>query len=91
MKELFAPLPQGWGKANLGEITVDKVDQGLNIQRAVFTYIDISSIDNDLKEITAEKLLPTTKAPSRARQQVKKNDVLVSMTRPNLNAVAIVP
>lgn len=91
MKKLFAHLPQGWEETNLGEITVDKVDQGLNIQRAVFTYIDISSIDNDLKEITEEKLIPTTKAPSRARQQVKNNDVLVSMTRPNLNAVAVVP
>ena len=30
-------------------------------------------------------------APSRARQVIKLNDVLVSMTRPNLNAVAMVP
>jgi type I restriction enzyme, S subunit len=34
-------------------------------------------------------LTPAT-APTRARQQVKEHDVLVSMTRPNLNAVAIV-
>ena len=30
-------------------------------------------------------------APSRARQRLSTGDVLVSMTRPNLNAVAIVP
>ncbi len=30
-------------------------------------------------------------APSRARQVIRVNDILVSMTRPNLNAVALVP
>lgn len=44
-----------------------------------------------VKEIVEPKTLPTAKAPSRARQQVKTGDGLVSTTRPNLNAVAVVP
>jgi type I restriction enzyme S subunit len=56
-----------------------------------FTYIDISSVDNQEKRITEPKVLPARDAPSRARQQVQSGDVLVSMTRPNLNAVALVP
>ena len=32
-----------------------------------------------------------SEAPSRARQRVRKDDVLVSTVRPNLNAVAKVP
>jgi type I restriction enzyme S subunit len=56
-----------------------------------FSYIDISSVDNRKKEITEVKKVPVDRAPSRARQRVCKGDVLVSLTRPGLNAVALVP
>lgn len=56
-----------------------------------FYYVDISSVHRDSKDITTPKLLPVEKAPSRAKQVLKTGDVLVSMTRPNLNAVALVP
>ena len=55
-----------------------------------FIYIDISSIDRDKKVISEPKALPTSDAPSRAKQVLQSGDVLVSMTRPNLNQVAIV-
>ena len=53
-----------------------------------FTYIDIASINNKSKSITKKKLITGINAPSRARQAVKINDILVSTVRPNLNAVA---
>jgi type I restriction enzyme S subunit len=56
-----------------------------------FTYVDISSIDNHTKRIVEPKVLAVTHAPSRARQNLAPGDVLVSMTRPNQNSVAIVP
>jgi type I restriction enzyme, S subunit len=56
-----------------------------------FDYIDISSVNNLTKQVEAPKRLPCSEAPSRARQRVRAGDVLVSMTRPNLNAVALVP
>ena len=56
-----------------------------------FFYVDIGSIDRASKRIVDATALPVSKAPSRAKQVLKANDVLVSMTRPNLNAVAIVP
>jgi type I restriction enzyme S subunit len=52
-------------------------------------YIDISSVDNINKRITGTQTIPISNAPSRARQLLKYNDVLVSNVRPNLNAVAI--
>ena len=55
-----------------------------------FTYVDISSVDNRLKRITEPKRLLGKDAPSRARQVIRANDVLVATTRPNLNAVALV-
>jgi type I restriction enzyme, S subunit len=81
-------LPKGWIKTTIGEVTIPKVRQGMPDVKESITYIDISSIDNRLKQIVNPKKIEATKAPSRARQKVFQNDVLVSMTRPNLNAVA---
>lgn len=58
---------------------------------ATFPYVDIGSIDRDSKRITDVQVLTGANAPSRARQIIRTDDVLVSMVRPNLNAVAIVP
>jgi type I restriction enzyme S subunit len=54
-------------------------------------YIDIASIDRETKRIVSPQVLDGGAAPSRARKIVRAGDVLVSMTRPNLNAVALVP
>lgn len=56
-----------------------------------FTYIDLSAVDQDAKAITGARQLDCADAPSRARQLVRVDDVLVSTVRPNLNAVARVP
>ena len=56
-----------------------------------FWYIDISAVDNITKQITFHQRINGKSASVRARQVVCQNDVIVSTTRPNLNAVAIVP
>lgn len=77
---------------SLGELVVSDIEQtGPRDAAADFDYIDISSVNNQTKLIEVPKRLPSSEAPSRARQRVRSNDVLVSMTRPNLNAVALVP
>lgn len=58
---------------------------------APFRYVDISSVDNNAKRITEARTLAGSEAPSRARKVIRANDVIVSTTRPNLNAVALVP
>ena len=84
-------LPAGWSKSRIGDVVEDRIEQGLPEDKREFTYIDISAVDNRRKEIVESRTLPTATAPSRARQQVRRDDVLVSTTRPNLNAVALVP
>lgn len=54
-------------------------------------YVDISSIDSLLKNISTPTRTKGKAASVRARQLIRTNDVLVSTTRPNLNAVALVP
>lgn len=59
----------------------------------VFSYIDLSSVDKDKKQIIINDVaeILSSNAPSRARQLVKTNDVIVSTVRPILNGVALVP
>lgn len=52
-------------------------------------YFDIASVDNIEKKITGYTTYTFAEAPSRARKQVKKGNILVSTVRPNLNAVAL--
>lgn len=53
-------------------------------------YVDISSVDNTEKKIISYQTIEASDAPSRAKQLLKKGDVLVSTVRPNLNAVAVI-
>lgn len=91
MNETQENLPQGWAKTSIGHVVVDKVQQIFPPKDLDFVYVDIASIDNETKQIVSPKRIPGEQAPSRARQSIATNDVVVSMTRPNLNAVSIIP
>jgi type I restriction enzyme S subunit len=86
-------LPDGWRMAAIGDVCVDQTENRdpRRDPEAPFRYVDISSVDNQQKLITEARQLPGKEAPSRARQVIRTNDVLVATTRPNLNAVALVP
>jgi type I restriction enzyme S subunit len=89
--ETTPEIPDNWAWSNIGEVVHTRVDQSGPEPIGSFLYVDISSIDTASKKIAEPKTIPASEAPSRARQRIKPQDVLVSMTRPNLNAVAIVP
>lgn len=83
-------IPLSWSEVSLGEVTGDcelvKPDAS-----SEFFYLDIAALDRVTKSINSPQLLRGDRAPSRARKLVRAGDVLVSMVRPNLNAVALVP
>ena len=56
--------------------------------KETFRYIELSAVDQEAKAITKAALVEPWDAPSRARQLVRIDDILVSTVRPNLNAVA---
>ncbi len=86
-----APHPSDWVTSTIGDVTVPTVSQDGPHGVSSFAYVDISSIDNRIKRISEPKWIPVEERPSRARQRLNPGDVVVSMTRPNLNAVAMVP
>ncbi|BAY87952.1 putative type I restriction enzyme specificity protein (plasmid) [Calothrix parasitica NIES-267] len=69
-------------------VSVDKWNPSDNKTNEIFTYIDISSVSRETKQIEEAVQIWTNEAPSRARQLIKSEDVIVSTVRPNLNAVA---
>ena len=83
-------LPVGWTTALIGDVCED-VEQRVPFSEENFVYIDIGSVDREKKVIESPAEISGADAPSRARRCVRSGDVLVSMTRPNLNAVALVP
>jgi type I restriction enzyme S subunit len=55
-----------------------------------FTYFDIGSIDNQTNRIVAPKSLVGREAPSRARLEVRKGDILFSNVRTYLKKIALI-
>ena len=85
-------LPRGWRWVRLREVCESA--NNVNPRReplGEFRYVEISAIDRVTKTITNPKTIIGSAAPSRARRKIRKSDVLVSTTRPHLNAVAMVP
>jgi type I restriction enzyme, S subunit len=81
-----------WSEVEMGQICLT-TEQGNPSDKpdAYFEYIDISSVDKDLKIISRTQSILGSEAPSRARKIIREGDVLVSTVRPNLNTVALVP
>ena len=85
-------LPNGWTMATVGTLTEPVPKRApTGSDGESFTYVDLSSVDQQLKQIVTPTDVPVVEAPSRARQVVATGDVLVSTVRPNLNGVATVP
>lgn len=82
-------LPEGWALSKIADISIRGAQRTPEANEH-FTYVDIGSIDREIKAIFEPQYLLGETAPSRARKVINTGDILVSLTRPNLNAVALV-
>ena len=55
-----------------------------------FPYIEISEIDLSSGRINHVSMVPVGEAPSRAKMVVRKNDIIVSTTRPHRGAISFI-
>ena len=69
---------------------IEKIDPSSNPDQAI-DYLDISSIDNKCNRILKAKRYFGKDAPSRARQLIKRDDILFSTVRTYLKNIAMVP
>jgi type I restriction enzyme S subunit len=82
-------LPRGWVKTTLGEVCIPVATiQPEGSPDAEFTYFDIGGIDNQRNRIAKTKTITGRTAPSRARQEVRKDDILFSTVRTYLRKIA---
>jgi type I restriction enzyme S subunit len=84
--------PKGWPVVRIRDLVTpierrDPAGQPDN----TFVYIDIAGVDGQTGTIVETKELFGAEAPSRARQIVRVNDVIISTVRPYLRATALVP
>lgn len=82
---------QGWEMKKLGEVLVktEMVDPSKNPEKE-FTYLDVSSVNKETKEIEGATILLGKDAPSRARKLVRENDVIFATVRPTHSRVALI-
>ena len=83
--------PGNWVWVKIGNV-IEEVEKKDPKKEGVdkFTYLDISSINNITGKIANPKICQGYKAPSRARQVVKANDILFSTVRHYLKNIAVV-
>lgn len=84
-------IPEEWECVKLKEIAkinpesiTEKTDKDYT-----FYYIDLSAVDEGKIEFSPNKII-FSKAPSRARRIVKRNDSLLATVRPNLKGFAYI-
>lgn len=77
-------------QVKLDEVCVRKIETISSDENGLIDYFDIASVDNTKKKIISHQSLKVKEAPSRAKQIVQLNDILVSTVRPNLNAIAMI-
>lgn len=84
----------GWKTATLpevAEINKSSVEPVKHFGDTSFTYIDVSSVENNATGvIDMNNEINTKDAPSRARRVIGVGDTLISTVRPNLRAFAYV-
>lgn len=87
-----ATNPKGWPVVRIRELVepVDRRDPSLQSETP-FTYIDIAGVNGQMGGIADVKPLMGAEAPSRARQIIRTNDVIISTVRPYLRATALIP
>ncbi|WED65103.1 restriction endonuclease subunit S [Synoicihabitans lomoniglobus] len=69
---------------------IERTDQRVPGAKEEFVYVDIGSVNRETKTVRGASKIAGSNAPSRARKVIRTGDVVVSMTRPNLNAVALI-
>ncbi len=85
-------MNKGWEILSLGEVLqkTKTVDPTKNPHK-VFTYVDVSSVNNQTFRIENTYLLRGSEAPSRARKLIRTNDIIFATVSHTLKRIAIIP
>jgi type I restriction enzyme S subunit len=92
LQGVFEKKGDGWEEKKLGDVLVktETVDPTKNPDTE-FTYLDVSSVNKETKEIETSTVLLGKDAPSRAKKMIKTGDVIFATVRPTHSRVALIP
>ncbi|MHB8279885.1 MAG: restriction endonuclease subunit S [Candidatus Humimicrobiaceae bacterium] len=93
-KTEIGKIPEEWNVVEMKDATdINKelIDPIRELSNKNFFYIDIDSVENETGIIKNLREIIGSEAPSRARRQIRYNDVIMSTVRPYLKAFAIIP
>ena len=85
---MSSDLQKGWIKTTLGQVCLPVAKTNPGSSDAEITYFDIGGIDNQKNRIAETKIVPGRHASTRARQMLRKYDILFSTVRPYLKNIA---
>jgi type I restriction enzyme S subunit len=86
------PIPADWDVAQLSDVLLKtKNYDPTRAPNEEFSYIDVSSVSNELNRVIGYQVLLGRDAPSRARKHVRGKDTLFATVRPYLKNIAQVP
>ena len=91
LNNVFENGGEDWDAKRLGDVLVktETVDPAKKPNQE-FTYLDVSSVNKDTKEIENVTVLLGKDAPSRARKLIRTNDVIFATVRPTHIRVAVI-
>jgi len=92
LQGVFEKKGDGWEEKKLGEVLVktETTDPTKNPDTE-FTYLDVSSVNKETKEIETPTVLLGKDAPSRAKKLIRTGDVIFATVRPTHSRVALIP
>ncbi len=85
-------VPENWVWVNIKHVIESmKTRDPKKMNRETFYYIDVDAINNKNQTIGNIKEVSKSDAPSRAKRRVSKGDVIISLVRPYLKNIALIP
>ena len=92
-KTEIGEIPEEWEIKKIKDCILPtfSVDPKLAFGQNQFSYVDVSAVSNEELKIIDSRNMKGSEAPSRARKEIKHNDILFATVRPYLKRVAIVP
>lgn len=85
-------LSSNWKQLPIRELVVRARQRDPRRQPTMsFRYVDVSSVSNTSFRIVEATEMEGSAAPSRARKEIRLDDVLFAIVRPTLKRIALVP
>ena len=83
-------MVKNWSNIPIRDVTIKVKHFDPKKEPIEFKYIDVSSVDRESLTVKYSKYILSKQAPSRARQRLKKNDVIIATVRPTLKRIAYI-